>query len=235
MTKFLVLIAFAFGGFLTACGDSSDPLDSAAETVADKVDEVADDVAQTAEDAVADAVDDVADTVGEAVSEAGEDLGETVSDVADDVGQTAEDAVADAGEVIADAADDVAEAADDVADAVDGDDAVAVSLDEFNIHTENEFEAGTISFDVVNEGEFPHQFGIARGADYESLPLLANGAVDEEALGDDYLGATENIASGESATIDFDLEPGNYVFICNIAVGPNSHAKAGQVLSVLVN
>ena len=33
--------------------------------------------------------------------------------------------------------------------------------------------------------------------------------------------------------IEFDLEPGNYVFFCNIA-GTVSHAAQGQVLSVTV-
>ena len=87
---------------------------------------------------------------------------------------------------------------------------------------------------MSNDGNFPHRLEIARGNSYEELPQLGNGAVDETALGDDFLGGTDNIAAGGTTTIDFDLPPGNYVLFCNIVSGPTSHAARGQVLSVTV-
>lgn len=111
--------------------------------------------------------------------------------------------------------------------------AVAVELVEWAVETPATLDAGPVTFDVTNGGDFPHQFAIIRGDSYESLPQNADGSVDEAALGDDVLGRTENLQSGESTTIEFDLAPGNYVFLCNIA-GVASHAAQGQVLSVTV-
>ncbi len=94
--------------------------------------------------------------------------------------------------------------------------------------------AGELAFSVINNGENPHAFAIAKGASYEDLPQKDNGAVDTEALGADYLGTTANLQSGEEEDITFALESGDYVFFCPVEFGPNSHAKAGQVLSVSV-
>ena len=111
--------------------------------------------------------------------------------------------------------------------------AATITLAEFTIEA-SPVVAGTTSFAVDNAGDFPHEFAITRGTSYEELPLLSNGSVDEDALGDDFLGRTDLLQGGQSATIEFDLEPGDYVFFCNISVGPNSHAAAGQVLSVSI-
>jgi hypothetical protein len=113
------------------------------------------------------------------------------------------------------------------------DGAVAVSLVEWAVEAPVDLAAGPITFEVTNDGDFPHHFAIARGNSYEDLPQIV-GAVDETALGDDYLGRTENIQSGATASIEFDLEPGNYVLFCNIATTV-SHAAQGQVLSVTVS
>lgn len=111
---------------------------------------------------------------------------------------------------------------------------VAVSLVEWAIETPAEVAAGIVTFDVSNVGSFPHHFAIARGDSYEDLPMSGGGAIDEAALADDFLGRTANLQVGETETIEFDLEPGNYVFFCNIA-GTVSHAAQGQVLSVTVS
>ena len=110
---------------------------------------------------------------------------------------------------------------------------VSVGLFEWAIETDVEIDAGTVAFDVSNGGDFPHQFAIARGNSYDELPQIGGGAVDEDALGDDFIGRTANLQSGEATTIEFDLDPGNYVFFCNIA-STVSHAAQGQVLSVTV-
>jgi uncharacterized cupredoxin-like copper-binding protein len=111
--------------------------------------------------------------------------------------------------------------------------AVSVGLLEWAIETDPAVAAGTVTFDVSNGGDFPHHFAIARGNSYDELPQVGGGAIDEDTLGDDFIGRTANLQSGETATIEFDLDPGNYVFFCNIA-GTVSHAAQGQVLSVTV-
>ena len=115
---------------------------------------------------------------------------------------------------------------------------VAVTLSEFDIETDATITAGEVTFDVVNDAasEFNHEFAIIAADTYEELPKLDNGAVDEEALTDgQLLGRTARLDPGQAETITFDLEPGTYVFICNIHFGPNSHAANGQTLSVTVN
>jgi uncharacterized cupredoxin-like copper-binding protein len=115
---------------------------------------------------------------------------------------------------------------------------VAVTLSEFVIDTEDTFTAGEVTFDVANDAasEFNHEFAVIAAATYEELPKLGNGAVDEEALAEgQFLGRTATLEPGETETITFDLEPGNYLFICNINFGPNSHAANGQMLTVTVN
>ena len=112
--------------------------------------------------------------------------------------------------------------------------AVPVSLFEWTVDAPTTITGGTVMFEVSNTGTFPHEFSIARGDSYETLPQLDNGAVDEETLGADWVGRTDRVAPGETTTISFDLEPGNYVFLCNINSGPNAHAAQGQVLSVTV-
>lgn len=114
--------------------------------------------------------------------------------------------------------------------------AVGIDLAEWTLTPAGEIIAGTNDFTVTNSGEFPHQFMIIKGDGYTTLPLTTSGAVDEAALAPDaLLGSTDRITPGATATISFDLEPGNYVLLCNIAVGPNSHAAAGQTLDITVS
>ena len=115
-------------------------------------------------------------------------------------------------------------------------DPVVVNLDDFAISIDTTvFRAGTVNFEVTNTDDVPHEFGVTRGDSYEELPLEANGAIDEEALGADLLGKTGALfgALGTTREISFDLTPGNYVFFCNLG-NPVSHAARGQVLSVTV-
>jgi hypothetical protein len=112
---------------------------------------------------------------------------------------------------------------------------VTVDLAEWSLTIDKDLTAGTVEFVVNNVGQFPHELAVVKGDSYATLPLSANGAVDEAALeAGALIGRSERINGGQSTTVSFDLEAGNYVLLCNIAVGPNSHAAAGQVLDVTV-
>lgn len=116
-------------------------------------------------------------------------------------------------------------------------DPVLVDLAGFLITTATtEYKAGAINFEVTNSSDTPHEFGIARGASYDDLPQLEDGSIDEEALGADFLGKTAVVdpTLAPLREMSFVLEPGQYVFFCNLVVGPVSHAARGQVLSVTV-
>ncbi len=112
---------------------------------------------------------------------------------------------------------------------------LAVNLFEWAVEAPELMDGGLVTFEVSNTGTFPHEFAIARGDSYETLPQESNGAVDEAALGTDWIGRSDRVSPGETISISFDLAPGNYVFLCNIVSGPNSHASRGQVLSVTVS
>lgn len=113
-------------------------------------------------------------------------------------------------------------------------DGLPIELGEWFVSEPDGITAGSTTFALMNVGENPHAFAIAKGTSYEDLPQKDNGAVDQEALGDDFIGSADNIDPGGSGSITFDLEPGDYVFFCPIEFGPNSHAAAGQVLSVTI-
>ncbi|MEZ5411177.1 MAG: hypothetical protein R2761_24315 [Acidimicrobiales bacterium] len=115
-------------------------------------------------------------------------------------------------------------------------DGQAVELKEWSVTVTGDVTSGANTFAIANTGENPHALAIVKGDSYESLPKLDNGAVDEANLeAGAFIGQSERVAQGSTGTLSVTLEPGNYVFFCPIAFGPNSHAKAGQVLPVTVS
>jgi hypothetical protein len=113
--------------------------------------------------------------------------------------------------------------------------AVDVTLKEWSIDAPASIKAGDVTLSVKNGGAFPHELVVVKGDSYETLPLGANGSVDEGKLAAGALiGRTQRIGGGGTEAKTFTLTPGNYVFVCNLGGGNNSHAKAGQKLSVTV-
>jgi hypothetical protein len=112
---------------------------------------------------------------------------------------------------------------------------IDVTLKEWSIEAPASIKAGDITLNVKNGGAFPHELAVMKGDSYPTLPLAANGSVDEAKLAAGaLLGRTQRIGGGGTEAKTFTLTPGNYVFVCNLGGGNNSHAKAGQVLSVTV-
>jgi uncharacterized cupredoxin-like copper-binding protein len=88
---------------------------------------------------------------------------------------------------------------------------VSVSEGEMFIElSEDSFSAGTYSFEVTNNGRMPHDFVVEQG-------------------GSDVAG-TEVLQPGESATLEVELAPGDYVFYCSVG----AHRAAGMELPVTV-
>lgn len=112
----------------------------------------------------------------------------------------------------------------------------AVELKEWSVTVTGDVKSGASTFAISNTGENPHALAIVKGDSYESLPKLDNGAVDSDKLdAGAFIGASEKVEKGSTGSLSVTLQPGNYVFFCPVAFGPNSHAKAGQVLSVAVS
>lgn len=87
---------------------------------------------------------------------------------------------------------------------------------------------------VTNPSSNRHELKIIKGT-YAELPKAGNGAVDEEKLAaGSIVGKVDAFPGGETKPLTVELSPGKYLFVCNIAFGPASHAQRGQVLDVTV-
>ncbi|MGY1764358.1 cupredoxin domain-containing protein [Geodermatophilus sp. SYSU D00779] len=76
--------------------------------------------------------------------------------------------------------------------------------------SEDSYSAGTYTFEVTNDGRMPHDFVVEQG-------------------GSD-VAATEVLQPGQSATLEVDLTPGEYVFYCSVG----AHRAAGMEVAVTV-
>lgn len=114
--------------------------------------------------------------------------------------------------------------------------AVEASMVEWAIDAPTAYTAGDVTFTATNNGNFPHEFVVIQGDGYDSLPLADGGAVIEDELPPDALiDRTDRIGGGASAELTVTLEAGNYVLLCNLGGGSNSHAGQGQTLDITVS
>lgn len=114
--------------------------------------------------------------------------------------------------------------------------AVDVALTEWSVNAPSEYSAGEVTFNATNSGSFPHEFVVIAGESYEALPLAEGGAVVEDDLPTGALiGRTGRLGGGESEALTVTLAPGNYVLVCNLGGGSNSHAGQGQRLDITVS
>lgn len=89
---------------------------------------------------------------------------------------------------------------------------VEVSLTEWAINMPSELEAGTIIFEVINDGTVPHTFEIAGESVFAALDAP--------------------IGPGERARLEVDLTPGEYTVICSL--GDGAHRDIGMQLTLTV-
>lgn len=105
---------------------------------------------------------------------------------------------------------------DDEGGAAEGE--VNVVLSEFIVEPDPaSASAGEITFVVDNQGGETHEFVVVEAGSADELPLDDDGAFDEAAFGEDnVLGEVEDLASGDTQELTLDLEPGDYVLLCNV-------------------
>jgi uncharacterized cupredoxin-like copper-binding protein len=95
----------------------------------------------------------------------------------------------------------------------DGGAEVDVVLSEFIVDPgEDSVEAGEVTFALDNQGGETHEFVVVEGASADDLPVDDDGAFEEDSV----LAEVEEIDAGETAELTLDLEPGDYVLLCNI-------------------
>jgi len=82
--------------------------------------------------------------------------------------------------------------------------------------------AGSVTFNISNEGPSAHEFVIIKTDDEPDALPVKDGAVEEDKL--DAVDEQEDIAPSTTATLTTDLEAGSYVIICNVP----GHYEAGM-------
>jgi uncharacterized cupredoxin-like copper-binding protein len=101
--------------------------------------------------------------------------------------------------------------------------------------------AGSVTLDVENIGPaLAHELVVVRtDLPADGLPTNEDGSFDEDAEGVEVIGELEEIEPGTSGTLTVDLEPGHYVFLCNVVQeaddAPFSHYQAGMRVDVEVD
>lgn len=86
----------------------------------------------------------------------------------------------------------------------------AISLDQTSV------ASGDVTFDITNEGPSTHEFVVFKtDLAPDKLPTK-NGEVNEDAKQLDHIDEVEDIASGATAELPVELDPGSYVVICNL-------------------
>ena len=92
---------------------------------------------------------------------------------------------------------------------------VSATVKDFSIDlASSSAAAGSVTFNISNEGPSAHEFVILKTDDApDALPVKDN-EVEEDKL--DLIDEAEDIAASTTAPLTTDLEAGSYVIICNL-------------------
>lgn len=104
-----------------------------------------------------------------------------------------------------------------------------IQLSEFTIAPSvSRAEAGTVTFQVTNAGEFPHEFVVIKSdLPIAQLPRLGGEeGVDEDEV--EIVDRLEPIDPGATGVLVAQMDDGTYVLICNLASGGESHYLNGM-------
>ena len=105
-----------------------------------------------------------------------------------------------------------------VGDAGSSDATIAVQLKEWSVlPARADVPAGTVTFDANNTGTDAHELVVVRADDPATLPLAADGTVDEDKLPEGaFVGEIEPFPAKQHCTGTFQLTAGRYALFCNI-------------------
>ena len=116
----------------------------------------------------------------------------------------------------------------------DGDtagDGIAVTLKDFAIELgETSAPAGSVTFDVVNDGPSVHEFELIDTDIPADSFEVESGVAATTADGGVIVDEVEEVAPGTTAGLTVDLEAGTYALVCNIA----NHYESGMFTSFTV-
>jgi hypothetical protein len=105
-----------------------------------------------------------------------------------------------------------------IGDAATSDATIAVELKEWAVlPARADVPAGTVTFEARNTGEDAHELVVVRATDPASLPLAADGTVDEEKLPEGaFVGEIEAFPAKQTCPGTFELAAGSYALFCNL-------------------
>ena len=100
--------------------------------------------------------------------------------------------------------------------------------------------AGSVTINATNVGPMdPHELVVVRtDLPAGELPTNEDGSFDEDAEGVEVIGEIEEFEVGTTQSMTFELEPGSYVFLCNLVEeeddGIEAHYQLGMWIGVEV-
>jgi len=97
-------------------------------------------------------------------------------------------------------------------------DGVPVTLRDFSVQTSATLPSGSNKLAVHNSGATLHElevFKVPAGVDPANIPV-ANSVADTNSVGMTVVDEVENIAPGTGSSLSVNLQPGTYVFMCNL-------------------
>ena len=107
---------------------------------------------------------------------------------------------------------------------------VSASVKDFSIDlATSSAPAGSVSFNISNEGPSTHEFVIVQTDDAPDALPVKDSEVEEDKL--TVVDEQEDIAPSTTATLTTDLEAGSYVIICNLP----THYEQGMHAAFTVN
>jgi uncharacterized cupredoxin-like copper-binding protein len=110
---------------------------------------------------------------------------------------------------------------------------VPVTLRDFSVTVgSTTLPAGSNQLAVQNSGATLHElevFTLPAGVDAAAIPVV-NGVADTNSVGMTIVDEREDIAPGTGASLTVNLQPGTYVFICNLP----THYSLGMHATVTV-
>jgi plastocyanin len=104
----------------------------------------------------------------------------------------------------------------------EGGDTIAITASDYKFDTDDTLEAGIVTVEFANEGEKPHEMGLAKLAeelDAEGFGELLGPVFEGGPFPDDFQGHTgiTETEPGDTYTSTFTLEPGTYALYCSIS------------------
>ena len=89
-------------------------------------------------------------------------------------------------------------------------------------------KAGTVVFNVRNEGKVPHDLVVIRTDLAPGALPTASGLIEETKLS--IVGRTEQLTPGDGKRLSVDLAAGKYVLVCNVI----GHYNSGQFAALTI-